>query len=83
MNEVAIIKEYYWLSFVDPGTRKHLGVAIVAVDPGNDPVNEAWQQEVNPGGQIALFRIPDAELSINILYSEKDLLKLGYTKGGK
>lgn len=52
---------YYWLSFCDtdkPAGKAFLGVAIVEADDLETAVSEAWDKEVNPGGEVLAMKLP-------------------------
>jgi hypothetical protein len=60
---------WWWLSFADgdlPKGQQFLGACIVrGTEPimghprPTDPVPEAWRQGCNPGGEVAMHRVPD------------------------
>jgi hypothetical protein len=54
---------WYWLSFIDPdlpaGSR-FLGVAIVWADGPVTAVQKSHELDINPGGEVAIVRLPDA-----------------------
>jgi hypothetical protein len=45
----------YWLSFI--GDTGHLGCCIVQVEPGEDPINKAWELHCNPGGEVLFMQM--------------------------
>jgi hypothetical protein len=53
---------YYWMSFCDPARpegSKFLGALIVRADDESEAVRRSWMLDLNPGGEIELFAIPD------------------------
>ena len=52
----------YWLSFCDPEKPQgsaFLGVSIVAAATFEDAIGVAWNEGVNPGGEVAGIDLPD------------------------
>lgn len=49
----------WWLSFVDPTDGHFLGACIVEAEQIHDAVPAAWRLGCNPGGEVAIVRIPD------------------------
>ena len=56
---------WWWLSFAEPFLEKgsqFLGVLIISVPAGSDPVTESHMRKLNPGGQVAMQEIPLSEI---------------------
>jgi hypothetical protein len=77
---------YYWLSFVDndrPQGQRFLGGCLVEATSAQDAVLEAWAQQCNPGGEVAMVEItPEYEANIakfqlNHLYSKAEIAAMG------
>jgi ribosomal protein S6E (S10) len=72
----------FWLSFVDPKTRKPKGICLVDVPDGStieDAVKKAWKLKINPGGEVMGFPMvgkgPAEEHRIR-----QEIIKLGKNK---
>lgn len=53
---------WYWLSFIDPDRpqgRRFLGVAVVRAEGPLSATNKAHDLGINPGGEVAIIRLPD------------------------
>jgi hypothetical protein len=74
---------YVYLSFCDEVKHKSLGVCIVEVDDQMQAIQEAWDQGVNPGGEVLAFTLTAGqfkaqELEVNRLYSREELVEMGF-----
>lgn len=73
---------YFFLSFRNPKINKNLGCCQVIAANNKAAVNVAHKLGINPGGEVAVFRLQEKEdIEINRLYSPEELNDLGYQKG--
>jgi hypothetical protein len=52
----------WWLSFADPDKPKgsqFLGLVIIEADDPEGAIQEAHRKRINPGGEVAMTRVPD------------------------
>jgi hypothetical protein len=85
----GVMKELWWLSFVDDG--KLLGAAVVRADTMVEAVQERWRLELNPGGTVMAYDMDDIpEDMINRFTPVKELVERKFvtprnslTRGGK
>ena len=77
---------YYWLSFCDsdrPEGQHFLGGCIVEAWNAEDAVREAWAQNCNPGGEVAIIEVTPqyeanvAKFTINHLYTRAEIEAMG------
>jgi hypothetical protein len=85
MAEEGIAMTYYWLSFVDdarPEGDRFLGGCLVEASSSEEAVVEAWQQQCNPGGEVAMVEITPpyeanvAKFQLNHLYSKAEIVAM-------
>ena len=61
---------WFFISFVDPKTRRNIGCCNVSVKgTGLDALEKAGQLGINPGGQAMMIEIEEPELEPDRLYS--------------
>lgn len=91
MNQPEKALTWWWLSFVgkEDGFR---GVVIVKGFSIESAIREAWRLEINPGGEVSAFPMPDEDgqtnpeveaLGTERLITLEDLRDKGYLKVGE
>ena len=75
------MEKWYFISFRDPRRNRNLGCCNVNAKGGpQKALDKTVELKINPGGESAIFLIPEPELVPNRLYSRQEMIDLDYKK---
>ncbi len=80
------IKNYFWLSFVDPDINKNLGCTIIEDASNlNEAISKAHSLNINPGGEVLGTPLNEEQfeeqgMESNKLYTPKELDEMKFKK---